>query len=257
MPGSKALQAYCARPPEDTVLLISCAKLDRSAVRSKWVQAVEAAGALVQVWPVEARNLADWIQRRMRARDLQPTREAAAMLAERVEGNLLAAAQEIDKLILLHGEGRVGPDTVAAAVSDSARFDVFGLVDVALAGNSARVARMFAGLHAEGVAPALIAWALGREIRTLAAIAADAQAGASLETVLTRHKVWDRRKPLVRDAVKRHDAAKWRDLVLDCGRCERLAKGAAAGNAWDELLQLALRLSGTDLFGGRGKRASI
>ncbi len=256
-PGSKALQAYCARPPEDTVLLIGCGKLDRGAVRSKWVQAVEAAGALVQVWPVEARNLGDWIQRRMRARGLQPTREAAAMLAERVEGNLLAAAQEIDKLILLHGEGRIGPDTVATAVSDSARFDVFGMVDVALAGNSARVARMLAGLHAEGVAPALVVWALGREIRALATIAADAQAGASLESVLTRHKIWDRRKPLVRDALKRHDASNWRALVLDCGRCERLAKGAAAGNAWDELLQLALRLSGTELFGERRQRASI
>lgn len=249
--GAKALQAYAGRLPQDTALLITCAKLDRSAARSKWVQALEAAGALIQVWPVEPRNLPDWIQRRMRGRGLQPTREAAVMLADRIEGNLLAAAQEIDKLTLLHGEGRIGPDAVAAAVSDSARFDVFGLVDAALSGDSVRVARMLAGLRAEGVAPALVSWALGREVRALAAIAAEARTGAPIEAVLTRHKVWDRRKPLLRSAVKRHSAAAWQDLVLASGRCERLAKGAAVGNPWDELLQLGLRLSGVELLGGR------
>lgn len=248
--GAKALSAYCERVPEDTALLITCGKLDRSAQRSKWVQALESAGALIQIWPVEARNLGDWVQRRMRDRGLQPTREAATLLADRVEGNLLAAAQEIDKLALLHGEGRIGPDAVAAAVSDSSRFDVFGLVDSALAGDAARVARMFAGLRVEGVAPALVSWALGREVRVLAGMAAELKGGDGVESVLTRHRVWDRRKPLLRGALKRHGPEAWHGLVLASGRCERLAKGAAAGNPWDELLQLALRISGLSLFKG-------
>ena len=245
--GAKALSAYCSRLPEDTALLITCGKLDRSAARSKWVQALEGAGALVQVWPVEVQNLGDWVQRRMRARGLQPTREAAALLADRVEGNLLAAAQEIDKLVLLHGEGRIAPEAVAAAVSDSSRYDVFGLVDAALAGDAPRVARMFAGLRAEGVAPALLSWAVGREVRSLAGMAADVHGGQGIEAVLTRHKVWDRRKALLRAALKRHSPTTWHTLVLASGRCERLAKGAAVGNPWDELLHLALRMSGVDL----------
>lgn len=246
--GAKALSAYCERLPEDAALLITCGKLDRNAQRSKWVQALEKAGALIQIWPVEARALADWVQRRMRARGLQPSREAAALLADRVEGNLLAAAQEIDKLVLLNGEGRIDPDAVAAAVSDSSRFDVFGLVDAALGGDGARVARMFAGLRAEGVAPALLSWALGREVRAMAGMAEAVQAGEGIESVLTRHRVWERRKPLLRGALKRHRASTWQALVLACGRCERLAKGAAAGSAWDELLQLGLRIAGVELF---------
>lgn len=251
--GAKALSAYCERLPEDTALLITCGKLDRNALRSKWVQALEGAGALIQIWPVDARNLVDWVQRRMRARGLQPSREAATLLADRVEGNLLAAAQEIDKLVLLNGEGRIGPDAVAAAVSDSSRFDVFGLVDAALAGDGARVARMFAGLRAEGVAPALMSWALGREVRALAGMAEEVAAGEAIESVLTRHRIWDRRKPLLRSALKRHRPQAWRALVLASGRCERLAKGAAAGSAWDELLQLGLRVAGVALF----RRAAV
>lgn len=252
--GGKVLTAYCERPPQDTALLITCAKLDRTALRSKWVQAVESAGALIQVWPVDARNLIDWVQRRMRSRGLQPSREAASLLADRVEGNLLAAAQEIDKLRLLHGEGRIGPDAVAAAVSDSSRYDVFGMVDAALAGDSQRVARMFQGLRGEGVAAALVSWALGREVRALATIAADVEGGEAIEAVLTRHKVWDRRKPLLRSAVRRHNGAAWRELVLACGRCERLAKGAAVGNPWDELLQLALGIAGVALLPNVARR---
>lgn len=253
--GAKALQAYCERLPEDTALLVTCGKLDRNALRSKWLQALEAAGAVVQVWPVEARQLIDWVQRRMRARGLQPSREAAALLADRVEGNLLAAAQEIDKLVLLHGEGRLGPDAVAVAVSDSSRFDVFGLVDAAIGGEGARVARMLSGLRAEGVAAALVSWALGREVRALAAMAAQAQRGEAIEAVLNRHKVWERRKPLLRGALKRHGLVTWQELVSACGRCERLAKGAAVGNPWDELLQLGLRLSGVELFAKRNTAA--
>lgn len=246
--GARALTAYCGRPPEDTVLLATAGKLDKAAVRAKWIQAMERIGVIVQVWPLEARALPEWIQRRMRSRGLQPTREAVALLADRVEGNLLAAAQEIEKLVLLHGPGRVDADKVAAAVADSARFDVFGLVDSALAGQSARTARMLGGLRSEGVAPPLVCWALGREIRALAAMAWEVAAGTSAEAVFARHRVWERRKPLLRGALRRIPLAGWHALVRACDRAERVAKGAEGGNPWDELLQLGLSLSGAELF---------
>lgn len=244
--GARVLAEYAARPPEDTVLLITCGKLERG--RAKWLQAVEAAGVLVQVWPLEVRALPAWIQARMRARGLQPSREAVALLADRVEGNLLAAAQEIEKLALLHGPGRLDADDVLSAVADSARFDVFGFVDAALTGQGERVARMLQGLRGEGVAPPLVSWALGREIRALASMAAEAASGEPLERIFARHRVWDRRKPLLRTALKRRPLAAWLQLVERAGRVERVVKGAAAGHPWDELLQLSLDLSGVKLF---------
>lgn len=244
--GAKALTEYAAHPPHDTVLLITCGKLERG--RAKWIQTLEAAGVMVQVWPLDGRSLPAWIQGRMRARGLQPAREAVALLADRVEGNLLAAAQEIEKLALLHGPGRVEADDVISAVADSARFDVFGFVDTALAGQSERVARVLQGLRGEGIAPALVSWALGREIRALASMAAEAAAGEPLEAVFARHRVWERRKPLLRTAIKRRPLEDWLALVAQAGGVERAVKGAAAGHPWDELLQLGLDLSGVKLF---------
>jgi len=243
--GARALLAWGESPPPDTLLLVTCPKLDKAVIsRAKWVQQLDRIGVVIQVWPVDERMLPQWVQRRMQARGLRPSREAVAMLAERVEGNLLAAAQEIEKLVLLRGAGRIDADAVAAAVADSARFDVFGLVDSALAGKAERTVRMLGGLRAEGVAPPLVVWALTREVRALTEMAAEAAGGTPIEQVFARHKVWERRKPLLRAALKRRTAAGWYGLLRRCGRAERVAKGAAVGNPWDELLQLGLELAG-------------
>lgn len=246
--GSKALQAYAARPAEDTVLLVICGKLETTSRNSKWHQALEHAGASVQVWPVEARALPAWIGQRMQQKGLRPSSDAVTLLAERIEGNLLAAAQEIDKLLLLHGPGPVDLDAVTAAVSDSARFDVFILVDAALEGGAARVVRILDGLREEGVEPVLLVWALARELRQVAAIAAQLGEGGSLGAALARQKVWDKRKPLIERAVKRHSTAHWRRLLRHCGRIDRMVKGMAPGDAWDELVQLALAVAGKDII---------
>lgn len=245
--GAKALTAYTQQVPEDTVLLLTCGKLDRGATRAKWFQALEQAGVVIQVWPIDARFLPDWIQRRMHSRGLQPSRDAVSMLAERIEGNMLAAAQEIEKLLLLHGPGRIDAETVGTSVADSARFNVFGLVDAALAGQTERVVRMLNGLRSEGIAAALVCWALGREIRTLAVMAQELRSGGGIEPVLAHHRVWDRRKPLLRSALKRTSPDEWYALVCQCGRAERVIKGAAVGTPWDELLQLGVQLSGVRL----------
>ncbi len=249
--GSKALQAYAARPAEDTVLLVICGKLEAAARNSKWHQALEQAGAAVQVWPVDVRALPAWIGQRMQQKGLRPSRDAVALLAERIEGNLLAAAQEIDKLLLLHGPGPLDVDAVTAAVSDSARFDVFILVDAALEGGAARVVRILDGLREEGVEPVLLVWALARELRQLAAIAAQLAEGGSLGAALARQKVWDKRKPLIERAVKRHALARWQELLRHCGRIDRMVKGMAPGGVWDELVQLTLAMAGQDIISTR------
>jgi len=243
--GAKALAEYVARPPEDTLLLVVSAKLEPAARKSKWAKALEAAGISVPVWPVETAQLPAWIEQRMRAHGMQPERDALQLIAERVEGNLLAAAQEIEKLYLLNGPGPLQAETVTELVTDSARYDIFGLVDAALAGEALHVQRILAGLRAEAVEPVLVLWALNREIRMLGSMARELQAGKSLAGVMGMWRVWDKRKPLISGVLARIRGRQWWALLQHCARLDRVIKGRAPGSAWDELLQLTLRLAGT------------
>lgn len=244
--GGAALVEYAARPPEDTVLLISSGKIDKRSQQAKWYKALDAIGVTLQLWPVEAQQMPQWLARRLQSRGLQPVREAVAMISERVEGNLLAAAQEVEKLLLLYGEGPLSVAQVEAAVSDSARFDVFNLVDVALSGDVARLTRMLEGLRGEGVEPILVLWALNREIRSLAQMAAQIEQGQALDRVTA--SVWAKRKAPVQAGLRRHNSRRWQQMLRRAARLDRVIKGAATGNAWDELLQLGLIMAGVRLF---------
>ena len=245
--GSKALQRYCERPSADNLLLIQAGKLDGSAKRAKWYKALEQAGAVVPIWPLDARQLPGWTMRRMKQRGLQANQEAVALLVERVEGNLLACAQEIEKLRLLHGPGQISLEQVTASVADSARFDIYKLVDNALQGDVVRTARIVNGLKGEGIEPVLVLWALSREIRAMADMAYQLSQGVSVEQCLTKARVWDKRKPLVRAGLKRHPTATWQRMLQRCGAVDGMIKGAAVGNVWDELLDLSLWLGGQTL----------
>jgi DNA polymerase-3 subunit delta len=248
--GARALRAYTERLPEDTLLLVTAGKLEPAARKSKWLQAMGAAGVVVQVWPLNAQEFHAWVQARMRRRGLEPTREAVALLADRVEGNLLACVQEIDKLYLLQGGGPVTAENVLALVADNARYDVYGLVDSALAGQAARGVRMLHGLDAEGTPAPVVLWALAREIRQLAAMAAVVASGRPVRAVLDQYRVWDARKPLLEAALKRLPVIKCNQLLRQCACTDRVCKGQAAGNAWGELLQLTLQLAGRNTLAG-------
>ncbi|MCW8918037.1 MAG: DNA polymerase III subunit delta [Gammaproteobacteria bacterium] len=250
--GGAALSDYAANLPPDTVLLVSSGKLDKTAQNSKWFKALDKVGVTLQVWPVEPAALPQWVAQRMRTRGLAATPEAARLLAERVEGNMLAAAQEVEKLRLLYGE-KGGEATVDVAmveqgVADSARYDIFELVDTALLGDAARVARVLEGLKGEGVEPILILWALVREIRALEEMAWEVEHGASVDAVLKARWVWEKRKPAVRAGLKRHNTRRWSQLLRRAARIDRMAKGAEPGEPRDELLQLALLIAGVRLF---------
>jgi DNA polymerase-3 subunit delta len=246
--GSKALLAYCANLPTDTILLVIAGKLDKSQQQSKWFKALDQAGAVLQVWPVDAEKLPHWITQRMHLRNMQPTPEAVAMLTERVEGNLLAADQELEKLRLLSGGGAIDAEAVAAAVSDSARYDVFTLVDTALSGEVARTTRILFGLRAEGVEPVLVLWALTRELRSLSGMSRSLSQGQSVGQVIAQYRVWDKRKPPLQAALRRYPLKRWQGLLWQAGEVERVIKGQTAGKPWDELLQLSLKIAGQPLF---------
>jgi len=243
--GSKALRAYAERPPDDTLLLVTAGKLDPAARKSKWVQALDKAGVVVFVWPLKGQEFNAWVAQRMRQRGLQPTADAVTLLSERVEGNLLACVQEIEKLYLLQGEGEVDAGAILALVADNARYDVFGLLDSALAGKAARCVRMLQGLQAEGLVPQIVIWALARELRQLTAMAGLLASGQPVQAVLSQYRVWPaERKSLVAAALRRLSVTQCNALLQHCARVDRISKGQGAGSAWDELLQLTLKLAG-------------
>ena len=186
-----------------------------------------------------------WLDRRMRSRGLRPTREALDLLCSRVEGNLLAAAQEIEKMRLLHGDGVIDADAVAQSVADNARYDIFSAVDEILAGQVGRVEKMINGLKAEGVEPPLLLWTLARECRALAMMADDLAGGEQPGAVLSRYHVWSKRQACVKRALKRHNVASWARMLRHAARIDRQIKGMAPGNVWDELLQLSQDMAGS------------
>ena len=242
--GGRVLQAYAQSPPPDTTLLVVSGRIEASAQRSRWFKAVEQAGVVVQVWPVGPGELPAWIARRLRSAGLEPQREAVQLLAQRLEGNLLAAVQEIEKLRMLHGQGPVTAEDVLAAVADSAHYDAFLLTDAALAGDQGRVSRILDSLRREGIEPLLILWTLVRELRAMALMASRLEEGAAPAQVLAGQRVWERRRPLVRAALRRHGRKRWLQFLRRAAAIERIAKGRAAGNVWDELLQLSLAVAG-------------
>ena len=242
--GAKAIADYAARPPDDALLLMLMPKLERDQMRSAWFKAVDQAGAVVQIWPVDAGRLPGWVGQRMRQRGLRPGPGVAEMLAERSEGNLLACVQEIEKLLLLQGTGPVSAEQLAEAVADSARFDIYGLVDTALSGASARSLRMLHGLRAEGTAETLILWAIAREVRLLATLSSAIEKGDGLDHLLQAHRIWDKRRPLVAQALRRGSTARWRQALARCEHCDRAIKGQAAADPWQILEDLTLIMAG-------------
>jgi len=237
--GAQALIAYANNPAPDMLLLVISAKLDRGGGR--WAAALEQSGVLVSIWPIDIKNLPGWIGRRMQKIGLDPTPEAVALLAGRVEGNLLAAAQEVEKLLLLHGPGPVDVAAVREAVADSARYDPYALVDAALAGDPQRATHILKGLEEEGTEPTFILWALTREIRSLTGVAWDIRCGLPLQRALA--SVWEKRRALVQRALGRHQHHDWHKLLALAAHTDRVLKGQAAGRPWDELLNLSVSLA--------------
>ncbi len=246
--GSKALVHYTSQIPDDTLLLIVSGKLDSSQTRSKWYKALDSAGATLAVWPLELQQLPGWLKQRMQLRGLQPNEDALTILAEQVEGNLLAADQELEKMRMLYGEGPISAEQVIEAVSDSARFDAFALVDVALQGDAVRVSRILHTLKSEGEDVLHVLGALMYQLRILEKMSRAVSAGQKLEQVFQQHRIWDKRKIVLNAGLKRHGLKRWQAFLLVAGRIERMCKGLATGKPWDELLQLTLRIAGVALF---------
>lgn len=242
--GSDAVRTLLQGGNSDDLLLITTGKLDKRALSAAWVQAVEQHGAVVQCWPVKPPELPGWLDQRMRAQGLEPAPEATRALAERVEGNLLAAVQEIDKLRLLKGSGPISAEDVRRLVADSARFEVFLLLDEALGGRTARALRIAAGLKREGSAVAMIAAMLAREVRRIVHLRHVMDSGGNLQSEYRRSGIWDARKMLIERALRRRSLKAWEQLLVRCGDIDRAVKGVDRRDPWLLVEQVLIGMAG-------------
>ena len=241
--GSQAIADLVDTTAADLLLIVSGPKLDRSAQSAKWVKAIDARGVNIQVWPIGVRELPGWITERMRRAGLQPDRGAVALIADRVEGNLLAARQEIEKLRLILGEGKVSAADVSTAVANSSRFDVFNLVDAALSGEARRALKILRGLRAEGVEPVIVVWALTRELRTLANLTDTVAQGMDLASGMRKTGVWNNRQPLVRSCIGRHQHGDFHRLLKAASHADQAAKGQIRADPWQLSTDIVLGMS--------------
>ena len=238
--GAKALINYCHRPAEDTILLITSSKIDSKSTKARWFEAIDKVGVIVQVWPLEGADLLKWIQQRIQKRGLQADLQGAQLLAARVEGNLLAAAQEIEKLYVLYGSGFVSVEQVYDVVADSSRFDVFNLMDTVLSADVNKIIKVLSGLKGEGTATPIVLWGLTREARQLLQIKLALAKGQNKDFVFKNHQIWDKRKQLVSQALQRLSDNDLNTILVVSAKADRQIKGQQAGDAWETLLAICL-----------------
>jgi len=247
--GAEIVAALATNPPPDVLTLVVTEKLDRKASEAAWVQAFAQKGVWLSVWPVSAAALPAWLTARAKLLQLDLEPAAAQLIGTLVEGNLLAAHQELQKLGLLAGGARIGTQLVLQSVADSARYDVFQLAEAAAAGEAARALRVLLGLRSEGIDATLILWALVREIRGLW----QARERKRLRST-QRGSAWNLASTPSARALARVETIPLAQLLIEASRTDRIIKGAAAGDAWTAVTRLTAVLAGAlqpDLVSGR------
>ena len=246
--GSAALQHYAKDLNPDNLTLITLPKLDWQTAKSSWVTALQQAAVYIDIPNVERAQLPGWIGTRLAGQQQSADRQSLDFIADRVEGNLLAAHQEIQKLGLLYEPGKLTYEQVIDAVLNVARYDVFKLSEAMLAGDPARLARMLDGLKGEGEALPLVLWAVSEEIRTLLKLKSGMAQGRPLGALLKEYRIWGPRERMMEPALRRVSLATLEGALQEAAQVDRMVKGlrarAFAGDAWDAMLQLALKVAG-------------
>jgi len=242
--GGKTLEAWCNQPPPDTTLMVLLPRADRAMQATKWFGALEKNGVAVHVTAPRPEQLPAWIGARLARHGLKADHDTLAFLAIRVEGNLLAAHQEIEKLALLLPAGELDLETARNAVADVARYDAGDLPEALLKGDAARYCRIIDGLEAEGETPILALWLLAQELRTLHRLAAGLAAGEPLPALMRENRVWESKQALVGRALKQLKPAQLASALCEAQMVDRASKGLLRDNAWAMLKQLGLTLMG-------------
>ena len=241
--GAEVISGFCANPPPDVVLLITANDWSK-AHHGKWADAIGRLGTISVAWAIKPHELPEWIERRLRAKGLRADADAVQGLSERVEGNLLAAAQEIDKLALLSDGQPLDLAAMESLVADAARYDVFRLAEATLSGQPAAVGRMLAGLRGEGEAVAGLMPIIIKELLRTAALARVQARGGNLAGEMKVQGIWEARQAPFKRALTRHaEPRRWERFVAEASKVDRIAKGRGDGDAWVALERLLLAVA--------------
>jgi DNA polymerase-3 subunit delta len=241
--GGQALQDYVANMSPDILTLITLPRLDKTAQKSQWFTALERQGVMVTADDISRNALPGWIAGRLRRQEQSANKDTLEFLADRCEGNLLAAFQEVQKLALLFPAGELSFDQVKDAVMDVARYDIFKLSEAMLSGNPERFVRILDGLRAEGTATVLVLWTISEDIRTLGKVLQAVQRGGSIDGALRDARVWGPRQGLIGNAARRFKFPHVERGMQQAARLDKTIKGLRQGDVWDELLQLGMRFA--------------
>ncbi len=247
--GRQALVNYCENSSESTVVLVSLPKIDASTKTTKWFKALDKTGICLQIWPVDKQQFPQWLKQRLRTKQLNIEAQALELLSERTEGNLLAAKQEVEKLSLLFPSNTtLTSEQILQATGESSRYDVFGLIDLCLAGKIHQISKVLNSLKQEGVEPILVLWALNRELHTLLQLIETLRNGNNLESALTKLRIWEKRKPLFRHYFQHNKRNTiYRQLTL-ASCIDQQIKGIKPGDPWENLFVLCLNLAGEKII---------
>jgi DNA polymerase-3 subunit delta len=247
--GGEALRRYAEQPPEDTTLLIISGKIDAKSTKSKWFMSLDDIGVTLPIWPIEFAQLPRWINQRLHLMGIQSSPAIGELIAERVEGNLFAAAQEVEKLSLIAVSGEINEQIVLDSVADNARFESFGLMDSVMLGQSEKIPRMIARLRAEGVDVLSVFSAVSWTLQRLVDMARQLEDGARLENVFNAQSppVWNTKQAMTKLTLYRHSWQQWSEFVLLMSHIDQAAKGSRIECPWSLLETLCLRVSGAKL----------
>ena len=243
--AKKALQEFVDNPGEDNLLLISSSRIEKPTLSTKWFKAIESKGVVVQVWPVNAQQLPGWIAQRIKRAGLSADQDSIEIICQRVEGNLLAAAQEIDKLALLAGDRHLTREFVARAVADNSRFNVFALTDASLSGNTPKALNILNHLQAEGDDPLKILFFLTKEIRSLLRMQEKIRQGQNINGVMQSERVWQNRMSIVGTALRNHSVESLEKLLYRARNVDQSVKGLLDLKPWDEITGMILDITNT------------
>lgn len=241
--GAKVLGEWAKAPDPNMILLVSCEKWDKSSRTSKWAANLDKAGLQVDLWPIKSQELPGWLEQRMRQHGMQPEKEVVSILASRLEGNLLAAQQEIDRLALLKGAGVITVDDVMRVVADSSRFDAFTLAEHMLTGNLSEGLRVAAGLKRMDTPIPMLLGALLKELKSTEAFRLARRAGEPEMSVFRRMHIWHSRQNTISMAARRLNTLKLYAAFKHLALIDRQSKGRAAGDPWQSIDALLRQLA--------------
>ena len=242
--GSKALTEILETLPDDILLIISSGKLEMAQQKSKWFKTLDKKGIIIQHWEVQSNQLVGWITRNMSQLGLDSNIEVANAIAYCTEGNLLASMQEIQKLKIAYPDGKINLREYLNQIDQQSQYSVFGMIDSALQGDTDKVNKVFNSLVDDSTPPVILVSSLYREIKNLVNMSIELKTNQTIESILNNHRVWQKRKPLISNVLKKHSYQKLQKLLLRLGRIDRSLKGMDNLDVYDELQNVVIALSG-------------